>query len=269
MCMRLLLEAGADTEVVCCLMRTALDWACVSGNGRAITLLLTYGADVHGHPANMLGTPLLSAAEGHVEAARELLDWGASVDVSCIGYESDYTPLMGACRDGRVAMARLLLAYGAQRALLPDPLDFVDEWDGSAEWEELHAPTAHPGEKYAAYWHSPALQLLRETRGFTPLHFLDVQTAARTSELLLDGMSPLVRAATSGAPSALEMAQRIERDGRASAGSPAALVLCWWRARLTALAMGTHARLGQDSPVRHLSGMRELFELITVQLANA
>jgi hypothetical protein len=173
-------------------------------------------------------------------------------------------------------MVLLLLAHGAQRDALPDPDDLVPddfddvEWEGAAEtWATQYAATAQAGEKYAYFFDQAHVrQLLSSTRGFTPLHFLDVHTASRTRELLHDGGSPLVRATTIGAPSPLDVARRIERDGRAVAGSAAVVVLSWWRCRLAAFAMGTHARLGQQSPVRHLSGMAEICELIAMLVAS-
>jgi hypothetical protein len=40
------------------------------------------------------------------------------------------------------------------------------------------------------------------------------------------------------------------------------LVLSWWRPRLLALAMGTHTRLGAESPFHHLVGHHAVIEMI-------
>ena len=52
--------------------------------------------------------------EGHVEAARLLLEKGAAVDAQM---EDGTTALMDACMKGCVAAARLLLEKGADRTL--------------------------------------------------------------------------------------------------------------------------------------------------------
>ena len=56
--------------------------------------------------------------EGHVEAARLLLEKGAAVDAQM---EDGRTALMLACTNGHVEAARLLLEKGADRTL-PTPL---------------------------------------------------------------------------------------------------------------------------------------------------
>jgi hypothetical protein len=58
------------------------------------------------------------------------------------------------------------------------------------------------------------------------------------------------------------IARELHAKGEAAEGSAAALVLSWWRPRLLALAMGTHTRLGAESPFRHLVGHHAVIEMI-------
>ena len=61
-------------------------------------------------------TPLYIACQnGHVDAARLLLEKGAEVDRAVSeGYYKGQTPLYAACQNGHVDAARLLLEKGAE-----------------------------------------------------------------------------------------------------------------------------------------------------------
>ena len=94
--------------------RTPLWKACYEGHVDAARLLLEKGAEVD--KANEWGgTPLYAACwKGHVDAARLLLDKGAEVD-RANKYLNKFcvTPLHIACQNGHVEAVRLLLDNGA------------------------------------------------------------------------------------------------------------------------------------------------------------
>ena len=90
---------------------TPLLIACENGHVDAARLLLDKGVDIN--RADKYGaTPLLAAcSKGHVDAVRLLLDEGAEVDRST---EGGQTPLFIACYNGHVDAARLVLDKGAE-----------------------------------------------------------------------------------------------------------------------------------------------------------
>ena len=107
---RLLLEKGAEVEsgdgVRC-------DAAVHRLRGRATSkrrgCCWTKGAEVNQAKKTYGATPLHVACQGHVDAARLLLDKGAEVDRAM-----EDAPLWIACRHGHVDVARLLLDNGAE-----------------------------------------------------------------------------------------------------------------------------------------------------------
>ena len=107
--MQLLLDAGADAELVDEEDNTPLIIAAAGGSCAALELLLSAGADVDIDAADSAGCTALvaAAAMGHLEAVRFLLDRGAAVNGS--GTLRQQTPLMAACGDGHADIAELLL----------------------------------------------------------------------------------------------------------------------------------------------------------------
>ena len=228
----------------------ALMVSTADGDVRAVRLLLNNHADPN-HTDASGWTPLMMACmRAHVACARLLLDHGAEVD-RC--NHDGVTALMLACIADSKACAMLLCFHGASRDLT-----------------NKHGRPAG----YFARQNNPQLaRWLEKTRHYVSLlHYLDggLLTAQRTRELLTEGASPHARArGVVGAPSPLDVARALERAGEAPAGSPAEVVLGWWRERLRALAMGTHCRLGSGSSVRLLGGVPEVLDLIVQRLAAA
>jgi len=108
--MQLLIASGADAKGVNNSGVTALHWS--TGEPRKARLLLDRGADVHAR--SQLGiTPLLVAAStnGTAETVGLLLERGADVNAAdSIGM----TPLIAAASVNDIAVAKLLLAKGAE-----------------------------------------------------------------------------------------------------------------------------------------------------------
>ena len=134
---RILLQAGAYPDCCDSSGMTALDHATQEGHLEMITVLLKHGADKDFQSQSNGSTPLLTACRrGRVEAARLLLQAGASLDMTSLHQAAEErplemmsvlkklgsdkfhrskgsTPLLDACRNGRVKAARLLLQAGA------------------------------------------------------------------------------------------------------------------------------------------------------------
>jgi ankyrin repeat protein len=133
-----------------------------------------------------------------------------------------FTPMSAACIGGNLDMVQLLSSYGAART-------FTNRDRTKCTAEELAKSTIIP--------------------------------ATRAHALLRKGAS-ILAATAPGDPTPLSLARELQAKGEAAEGSAAALVLSWWRPRLLALAMGTHTRLGAESPFRHLVGHHAVIEMI-------
>ncbi|EOD15466.1 hypothetical protein EMIHUDRAFT_370677, partial [Emiliania huxleyi CCMP1516] len=124
-------------------------------------------------------TPLIMACfNGHLEIARLLLEAGAAIDQAD---EQGATPLFAACHQGHLEVAKLLSSYGASRAA---------------------TPFGTPEEAANSQGHADLAAWLVASRGWTPLAHLETLTAARATSLLRSGASlhegeptPLRRAA--------------------------------------------------------------------------
>ena len=219
--------------------------ACHHGDLAAVEQLVDDGADVDMAAQGGVTALMLACLRGHAHVVQLICERGANIDQT--DNDGD-TALMRACRQGHVFIALLLCSFGAERELSnKHGVSAVDDADACNS--ELHG------------W------LLDTWLWTTPLHYLEILTPQRALTLLQGGANVHVRPPTAHGPTPLELARELEYAGRASAGSPAALVLGWWRARLLAIAMGTHPRLGRDSPVHKLAGMPELLAMVATQLA--
>ena len=108
---RLLLEAGADTERINADGATALFMASQKGRPEIVRVLLEAAADVD--KANRRTTPLQTASlSGHVEVVRLLLDAKADKDKAD---QLRRSPLSVACYGGHEEVVRLLLEAGADK----------------------------------------------------------------------------------------------------------------------------------------------------------
>ena len=98
---------------------TALHFAAFFGKAEAARILLDHGASVDVYTRNPFANqPLHAAAAGrHVEVCRVLLAAGADVDATQHG---GFTPLHEAAQHGDVEMTELFLSAGADRAAKTD-----------------------------------------------------------------------------------------------------------------------------------------------------
>lgn len=252
-------------------LNLALVWACSDGDAREAERLLASRADVNAAGQNGICALTRACLRDHEGCVELLLSHGADVDQ---GNGSGTTPLMYACMRGHEPICKLLCCAGASR-------DAVDK-NGLSPISLAHE--RHPRKELAAW--------LERSRGWTtPLHYLEVITATRALALLRAGVelsssgrsdgggdggdgaantkgavkaaitTPAI-AAPAAAPSPLDLATALAREGRAPAGSAAALVLGWRHSRMLALAMGSHARLGAESGLLKLDA--ELLEMIAL-----
>ena len=108
---------GSQSKITRNRVGTGLDRALVraatDGDLAGIEELLRAGANVNCTTDNgQAGNPLIGAAqEGHLEAVRLLLDWGADPNLVI---RDEGTPLIAAARDGRTDVVALLLDRGAR-----------------------------------------------------------------------------------------------------------------------------------------------------------
>jgi ankyrin repeat protein len=107
-----------------------LGLAAFFGHAEAARFLVESGASVNAASQNPQQVmPLHSAAAGeHLEIARLLLEAGAQVNARQAG---EFTPLHSAAQNGQVEMVRLLLAHGADSSVLSQdgrtPADLAQE----------------------------------------------------------------------------------------------------------------------------------------------
>lgn len=131
-CVRLLLASGADPERVSSGM-TPLYLASKNGSTSIVKILLNFGADSNFSTFFHRSSPLSAACSaGHCAAARELLKFGARVDLCDF---ENWTPLYHAFSNGREDCVRLLLAYGADHLSL-SAREFLPDAHGGASSEQ-------------------------------------------------------------------------------------------------------------------------------------
>ena len=111
---RLLLEAGADTDLACEEGVTPLLMASVGGHVEAVRLLLEAGTDTDFSDNNGITALMGASAQGHVEAVRLLLEAGTQKDMASI---NGRTALMWASERGHADIVRLLLDAGCDKDL--------------------------------------------------------------------------------------------------------------------------------------------------------
>ena len=208
------------------------------GHNAEVRSMLAEGADVNNVGVHGYSALTWASTCNHLEIATALLEHGSDVNKPTnIGV----TPMSAPCALGNLAMAQLLSSYGAARTFTIDRT----KWTA----EEYATFTGHTA---LAAW------LVSSRKWTTPLHHLP---ATRAHALIRNGAS-ILAAAAPGDPTPLSLARELHAKGEAAEGSAAALVLSRWRPRLLALAMGTHTRLGAESPFRHLGGTHGLLETI-------
>ena len=110
--MKVLLNHGADVRAVASVKASfAIIAACRYGTAEAVTLLRAYGAGEAIDKAECL----MNACEyGNIEMVKCLLEQGESVDCAVKRYDVWYSPLYGACTNGKVEIAQLLLQRDAK-----------------------------------------------------------------------------------------------------------------------------------------------------------
>jgi len=237
---RVLLGAGASVDHATADGDTALYIACHDGHEQVVRVLLGAGATVD--HANADGdTPLLVAChEGHEQVVRLLLGAGASVDLA--DADGD-TPLYIACIHGHLGCVQQLSSYGAIRTFA----------DGTTAEENA----SDSGHEILAAW------LVVSRQWSTPLHHLTIISAARARMQLREGANLHVSAAV-GAPTPVELAQRMHEAGEAAVGSASQLVLRaarpWSRAEHELFPRAARARALELLLVGHLLACEPRFE---------
>jgi len=111
MCVKALIEAGANMNMDSYDGYGPLHWPIRHRHTQTIRLLLEHGADVN-HVGLAGYTPLLEAASGdYVDAVHVLLDYGADVNKTT---PCNCTPLLIACSEGFADVVDALLKAGAE-----------------------------------------------------------------------------------------------------------------------------------------------------------
>ncbi|KAK5125453.1 hypothetical protein LTR85_000562 [Meristemomyces frigidus] len=108
----LLLERGAQVDMVDDENSTALHYAAACGSTASVKVLLLHGADVSATQNQGLTPAHWAAHKGHAEVLSTLLAYGAPVNAAA---EEGAHPLHLAANRGHTAAVRLLLEHGAAR----------------------------------------------------------------------------------------------------------------------------------------------------------
>ena len=131
----LLLDCGAEVNAVGDYGRTPLMHAARNGNAAMVDTLLARSANVHMKDTDGENALVIAVDQGHLDAARALLEAGADADST---NQQSRTVAMFAVLKKNVPMLELLLRYGASAATAIDmgPLDpesgepvDADTWD--------------------------------------------------------------------------------------------------------------------------------------------
>ena len=115
--LQLLLEKGADVNVLDCTGNTALIFALQLKQFDIVRLLVEYGANVDAAASAALDgctALMLAAIAGHPESVRLLIDKGADVNAAVDINGQEGTALIAASNRGHLEVARLLVENGAK-----------------------------------------------------------------------------------------------------------------------------------------------------------
>ena len=197
-CVRLLLEHGVPVDARTGADSTALMASASQGQASCLRILLGHRADVDATDSTGMHGAMLAAMIGDMECLQLLCD--ADADVNQPGPAGASSLLVASMR-GHAECVQRLCAYGATHG--------VEE-----------AETAH------GHGHTELADWLTTARSWsTSLHHVAVLPAARAVRELRCGAGLHERAAAAGAPTPLELAERLEACGQAPPGSAAHAVL--------------------------------------------
>lgn len=241
---------------------TALMVATSGGHVAAIELLLECDAEVNLRDRNG-DTALKRAAEnGHYAAAELLISRKANLDLPDV---EGGTPLMFACQSGHIRLVSLLLESGARANLYSingltaikvaitagceRAVQLCSAYGGrrSGQSREHEAFAVEHNRKNVATW-------LARSRGWTPLHHLEILTVSSTLSLLRcegassDAACADIYAASADNETPLSIAKALHERGEAPLGSPAAMVLMasrWCSQSAHLFPATTQARAGE------------------------
>ena len=197
-CARLLLEAGAAVDQATADGCTPLLVACQQGHLDCARLLLEAGTAVDQATADGCTPLFMACCKAHLDCARLLLEAGAAVDQA---RADGCTPLLMACQEGHAKCAHLLCSHGASRTFGND--------------DTAESIAAEEGHEELCSW-------LEQSRGWTPLHHLEVLGLARTRALLRAGADVHARPVGAGTLTPVERAAAMAEPRVAAAE----LVLC-------------------------------------------
>jgi ankyrin repeat protein len=110
---RMLMNCGADPDILCSNNHTPVHWAALRGNLQNLKIMETYGAKLSIRTNDKCGyQPIhLAAGCGHTALVQWFLNNGAAVECPT---NYGFTPLHLAAANGRTETAQLLLQRGAQ-----------------------------------------------------------------------------------------------------------------------------------------------------------
>uniref|UniRef100_A0A669B277 Ankyrin repeat domain 52a n=1 Tax=Oreochromis niloticus TaxID=8128 RepID=A0A669B277_ORENI len=160
--LRVLTETAAYVDMQDAAGRSVLYLAAQKGYARCVEVLLAQGASCLLNDNRLMWTPIhVSAANGHSDCLRMMIDYGEEGDLTNMADKFGQTPLMLAVLGGHTDCVHFLLEKGA----LPDAKDKR----GSTA---LHrgAVLGHD-ECVTALLEHKASALCRDTQGRTPLHY--------------------------------------------------------------------------------------------------
>ena len=220
---------------------TALMVATSGGHVSAMELLLERNAEVDLRDRNG-DTALKRAAEnGHYEAAELLISHRADLNLADV---EGGTPLMFACQSGHTRLVSILLESGAKANLHSiNGLSAIKVAISAGSERAVQLCSAYGGrqggcaqsleheELANSHQRRSLANWLVRSRGWTPLHHLDILTSSRTLSLLrregigCDALSSNIHACSASHETPLTIAWELHDSGAAPQGSPAAMVL--------------------------------------------
>ena len=170
---KLLLDHGADPNVISVSGMIPLHWASLKGHIAMTNLLVNHGANVNATDVSGMTSLHWASWKGHITITNLLLSYGADVNATGV---SGMTPLHWASTEGRSEIVKLLLDQGANPNTSGNSGEAPLHLAGMRGHHNLAELLLHQG----ANLNAPSLSEI------TPLHWASMGGRPELAKLLLD-----------------------------------------------------------------------------------